>query len=167
MEIRVLGPLEAGHEGGSLNLGGHMQRLVLAVLVSRANEAVSADRIVDEVWSDDPPRTAHRTVQAYIATLRGILEPCRPGTLVARRPGYVVNLDEDSLDAIRFEQLIHEGRALSVTDPASAARLLRRADDLWRGDAYAELGLEPTALWFRSWRRWSTAIHFVRDCEHS
>ena len=143
MEIRVLGPLEAGHEGTLLNLGGRMQRLVLAVLVSRVNEAVSTDRIVDEVWPDTPPRTAHRTVQAYIATLRGILEPCRPGTLTARRPGYVASLDEDSLDAIRYEQLIHEGRARAVVDPASAAKLLRDADGLWRGDAYAELGGTP------------------------
>jgi len=140
MEIRVLGPMEASHEGTLLNLGGRMQRLVLAVLVSRANEAVSTDRIVDDVWFDTPPRTARRTVQTYIATLRGVLEPCRPGTLTARRPGYAVNLDEDSLDAIRFERLIHEGRALAATDPEAAVRLLREADDLWRGDAYAELG---------------------------
>jgi len=139
MEIRVLGPVEADHEGRTLNLGGRMQRLVLAVLVSRANEAVSTERIVDEVWPDTPPRTAQRTVQAYIATLRGILEPCRPGTLTRRRPGYVVNLDENSLDALRFERLIHEGRACAIADPASAAHLLREADDLWGGDAYAEL----------------------------
>jgi DNA-binding SARP family transcriptional activator/pimeloyl-ACP methyl ester carboxylesterase len=140
MEIRVLGPMEASHEGTLLNLGGRMQRLVLALLVSRANEAVSTDHIVDDVWLDRPPRTARRTVQTYIATLRGVLEPCRPGTLTARRPGYAVNLDEDSLDAIRFERLLHEGRALAATDPESAVRLLREADDLWRGDAYAELG---------------------------
>jgi len=140
MEIRVLGPMEASHEGTPLNLGGRMQRLVLAMLVARANEAVSTDRIVDEVWIDTPPRTARRTVQTYIATLRGVFEPCRPGTLTPRRPGYTVNLDEDSLDTIRFENLIHEGRARAATDPATAARLLREADDLWRGDAYAELG---------------------------
>lgn len=143
MEIRVLGPMEASHEGRPLNLGGRMQRLVLAVLVSRVNEPVSTDRIVDEVWSDTLPRTARRTVQTYVANLRGILEPCRPGTLSARRPGYVVNLDEASLDAIRFERLIREGRARATEDPASAAHLLREADDLWHGDAYAELGGSP------------------------
>ncbi len=140
MEIRVLGPMEAEHGGVLLNLGGRMQRLVLAVLVARANEVVSTDRIVDDLWLDTPPRTARRTVQTYIATLRGVLEPCRPGTLTARRPGYAVNLDEDRLDAIRFENLIHEGRACAVADPETAADLLRQADDLWRGDAYAELG---------------------------
>ena len=143
MEIRALGPLEADHDGQVLNLGGAQQRLVLAVLLCRVNEAVSTDRIVDEVWPYDPPRTAHRTVQAYISTLRHVLEPRRAGTLVATRPGYEINLDEDSHDVLRFERLLRVGRAQAISDPADAIATLREADALWRGDAYADIGGAP------------------------
>jgi len=143
MEIRVLGPLRADHDGQALHLGGAKQRLVLSVLLCRANEAISTDRIVDEVWPSDPPRTAHRTVQAYIATLRRVLEPAREGTLVASRPGYQINVDEDSHDVVRFERLLREGRRLVVSDPSAGASTLRRADALWRGDAYADIGGAP------------------------
>ena len=84
MEIRALGPLEATHDGAMLHLGGAKQRLVLAVLLSRVNEAIATDRLVDEVWPADPPRTAHRTIQAYVATLRRKFEPLRPDTIVGQ-----------------------------------------------------------------------------------
>lgn len=144
MEIRALGPLEAEHNETMLNLGGTKQRLVLAVLLARANEAVATDRIVEEVWPNDAPRTGLRTVQAYIATLRREIEPYRPGTIVAQRPGYVVNLDEDSHDVLRFERLVRDGRALVASDAVKAADLLHKADALWRGDAYADIAGAPT-----------------------
>ena len=55
VEIRVLGPIDAEHEGRKLNLGGPKQRLVLAVLLARVNEVVSTGRIIEEVWLDAPP----------------------------------------------------------------------------------------------------------------
>jgi DNA-binding SARP family transcriptional activator/pimeloyl-ACP methyl ester carboxylesterase len=144
VEIRVLGPIDADHEGRTLNLGGPKQRLVLANLLAHVNEVVSTGRIVEEVWLDAPPRTAHRTVQAYVSSLRRTLEPARPGTLSARPPGYVIELDPVAFDALRFEELIRKGRSLRATDPERASRVLREADGLWRGDAYADLAGAPS-----------------------
>ncbi len=45
-------------------LGGRQQRCVLAVLLTNANQTVSTDRLVDDVWGDDPPETARRSLQA-------------------------------------------------------------------------------------------------------
>jgi DNA-binding SARP family transcriptional activator len=50
VEFRVLGPLEVVGDGGLLLLGGAHQRLVLALLLVRAPEPVSLDRLVDELW---------------------------------------------------------------------------------------------------------------------
>lgn len=143
MQIRVLGPIEAEHDGRQLGLGGPRQRLVLAVLSVHANETVSTDRIVEDVWLDAPPATAHRTIQAYVATLRRVLEPCRPGTLTARRSGYVIDLDRETLDSLQFEGLVQEGRALASSDPQAAIGFLREAEGLWRGEVYGDLVGQP------------------------
>lgn len=143
MEIRVLGPIEADHEGQPLNLGGPKQRLVLAVLLARANQVVSTDRLVDEVWPNDPPASARQTVQAYVSAIRRVLEPCRPRTVSPRAPGYIATLGEREFDALRFEHLAAEGRSLASTDPEGAVDILGEAEGLWRGDAYADLVGEP------------------------
>jgi hypothetical protein len=63
MEFRVLGPLEVAVDGRLLNLGGARQRAVLALFLTRANEIVFTDRLIDELWSGRPPRTAANTLQ--------------------------------------------------------------------------------------------------------
>ncbi|MEN8235515.1 MAG: alpha/beta fold hydrolase [Actinomycetota bacterium] len=143
VEIRILGPIEAVHDGKPLKIGGPRQRLVLAVLLARVGQVVSTDRIVEEVWNEEPPATARPTVQAYVSTLRRVLEPHRPGTLVARPPGYLVELDRDSFDVLRFESLVTEGRALAAHEPEAAVSVMCAAESLWRGDAYGDLEGAP------------------------
>ena len=58
MEFRVLGDLEVRHDGEAIPLGAHQQRAVLAILVLHAGEVVSGDRLVDELWGDEPPSRA-------------------------------------------------------------------------------------------------------------
>ena len=87
---------------------------MLALLLARVNSAVSVDALVDAVWGDRPPRTAERTVHAYVARLRRTLEPRRPrgepSTLLATvGRGYELRLDAAQLDAIRFEELAKRG----------------------------------------------------------
>jgi hypothetical protein len=55
MEFRVLGPFEVVEDGHTLSLGGSKQRALLACLLLRANEVVSSDRLIDEVWGESPP----------------------------------------------------------------------------------------------------------------
>ena len=73
------------------------------------------DRLVVALWDDDPPPTAERTLQAYVARLRKVLEapPRRPGTpqlLVSRAGGYAVVVEDGQLDSLQFEGLVREGR---------------------------------------------------------
>ena len=50
MEFRILGPLEVVENGASLPLGGPRQRALLTLLLLRANEPVSTERLIDELW---------------------------------------------------------------------------------------------------------------------
>src|SRR6266498_1578645 len=73
MEFRVLGPLEAWHGGGRVPLGGRKQRALLAILLLRANEVVSSDALIDELWGERPPPSAAHTLHAYVSRLRKTL----------------------------------------------------------------------------------------------
>jgi predicted ATPase/DNA-binding SARP family transcriptional activator len=151
MEFRILGPLEVRQGERVLALGGAKQRALLAILVVHANRVVSTDRLIDLLWGDDAPSTAGNTLQVYVSQLRKALEPTRTRrspaqVLVRRAPGYVLEVAEDDIDAYRFERLVESGRAaLAASDHDTAATVLRRALDLWRGPALADFGYEPFA----------------------
>jgi DNA-binding SARP family transcriptional activator len=137
MEFRLLGPLEVADRDRSVALGGIKQRSLLAILMLHANEVVSTDRLIADLWGDKPPATASKSIQIYVSRLRKELGPDRLGT---RAPGYVLHVDPSELDLARFEQLFAQA---ARSDPASAAQKLRQALALWRGQPLADLAYEP------------------------
>ena len=145
MEFRLLGPLEVWDgQGGVMSLGGGKQRALLAILLLHANQVVPADRLIDELWGEDPPGTANNVLQVYIGQLRRALQPERtqrgPDELIVTRPGgYLLRVAEGELDLERCQRLAKEGRAALSDDPRAAARLLRQALDLWRGQPLADV----------------------------
>jgi DNA-binding SARP family transcriptional activator len=144
LEFRLLGPLEVRDGDRTLPVGGAKQRSVLAILLLHAGEAVSVDRLVDEVWGDSPPEDAGTALQQHISRLRKALEP--HSALATRSPGYVVEVSEGQLDLHRFELLRDEGRRLlDAGRPEEAADALRQALALWRGRPLADLENEPFA----------------------
>jgi DNA-binding SARP family transcriptional activator len=148
MEFLILGPLEASDGGRKLPLGGAKQRALLALLLLHANEVVSSDRLIDELWGEAGSRDAAKSLSVAVSRLRKTLAPGRPageqdGLLVTRAPGYELRLAPGQLDLKRFEQLVAEAR--TATDPATAAETLRDALALWRGQPLADLAYEPFA----------------------
>ena len=140
MEFRILGPLEVVEQGRPLKLGGSRQRALLAVLLTRANEVVSRDRLIDELWGEQPPKAATNALQYHVSRLRKTLP--RADAIVTRPPGYVIRVAPEELDLLRFETLVEEARR---SPPERAAQLLRDALGLWRGPALADLADEPFA----------------------
>ncbi|MFF3005621.1 BTAD domain-containing putative transcriptional regulator [Kitasatospora sp. NPDC057940] len=141
----VLGPLAGEADGRPLALGPLKQRLVLAVLLSRANTAVPVDLLTDAVWPEEPPRTARKNLQVYICTLRTLLgrDP-GPERLVHTAGGYLLRVAEPELDVLQFRALARAGRAAADSGAlAPAARLLRQALDLWQGPPLADLRCSP------------------------
>jgi DNA-binding SARP family transcriptional activator len=139
MEYRLLGPLEALEDGRSLALGGAQQRALLAVLLLHANQVVSRDRLIDELWGEAPPATAAKIVQVYVSRLRKQLGETR---LLTRAPGYVLRAEPAELDLGRFETLLAEARR---GDTQTAAEKARAALAMWRGPPLADLAYERFA----------------------
>ena len=140
MEFRVLGPLEVVASGQPLGLGTPRQRLLLGLLLLRTGEVVSYDRLVQELWDDDPPGTARHTLQGYVHRLRRALGS-EAWRLQTRPPGYRLKVSAGELDAEQFDELAGQGRrALVRGDPDAAANLLTAALGLWRGPLLADLG---------------------------
>jgi DNA-binding SARP family transcriptional activator len=139
MEFRLLGPLEVVDGERQLALGGVKPRSLLALLLLHANEVVSTDRLIDELWGDEPPATAVKSVQVHVSRLRKELGEDR---LLTRAPGYVLRVSPSELDLATFEQLLAEAHG---ADPESQASTLREALALWRGPALADLAYEQFA----------------------
>jgi predicted ATPase/class 3 adenylate cyclase/DNA-binding SARP family transcriptional activator len=146
LELGLLGPFEVRIDHGApVALGGVRQRALLAVLALHANQVVSTDRLIDELWGEHPPSTAVHTVQVFVSRLRGALGPAGE-RLLTRPPGYVLELGPDELDAARCKRLYDSARsALGAGNAARAAALLHDAQALWRGPPLAEFTYEPFA----------------------
>jgi DNA-binding SARP family transcriptional activator len=145
IEFRVLGPLEARVGDDTLPLGGTKQRALLAALLLQANEVVTSDRLIDELWGAEPPKTAATALQVHVSQLRKALKADRQ-LLLSRGGGYLISLEPDQLDLHRFERLASEGRrALAEGDALSALASLRDALDLWHGPPLADLAYEAFA----------------------
>ncbi|MDT5035560.1 MAG: hypothetical protein QOE03_745 [Micromonosporaceae bacterium] len=138
MQFRILGPLEVSADGAALDLGGVRQRRILAALLLHPNRVVGLAELVEAAWDDDPPETARRQVQNRVAELRALLTRYG-GFIDTEDAGYRLRIGAGELDALRFDELVVEGRA--AADPA----ILRQALALWRGPALAGLtGSRPT-----------------------
>jgi DNA-binding SARP family transcriptional activator len=142
-EFRLLGPLEAVVDGTPVRLAAEKPRALLALLLLNRNRVVSMERLVDELWGDEPPARATKALQVYVSQLRKALGPER---LVTRSPGYELRVDEGELDVARFESLVAAAREqLSAGNAKAAAKGLREALELWRGPALREFRSEPFA----------------------
>ncbi len=147
MRVALLGPVSAKSGGTELGLGGLKQRAVFALLALHAGRVVSLDRLVDELWPEEPPSRATLGLQSYVSRLRRVLaaaaaaDPDVP-PLVTRPPGWVLDLDPELVDITRFEDLLARARQACGAD---AAGLLREALGLWRGEPLADLQSVPFA----------------------
>jgi predicted ATPase/DNA-binding SARP family transcriptional activator len=148
MEFRILGPLEALDEGRDVAPPGSKRRALLALLLLHANETLPVERLIDELWGENPPVTAAKALQVHVSRLRKALGAGNgaDGVIVTRGHGYQLRVDPERLDAHRFERLIAEGSGeLAAGRPARAASAFESALTLWRGAPLADLLDEPFA----------------------
>ncbi len=141
-QFRVLGALQASRDGEPLHLGGERQRALLALLLVHANELMSTERLIDQLFGGEPSDSAANALHVAISRLRRALQGGDRDLLITRPGGYLLVLAPEQLDAAQFERLLHEGRdRLAGGDPAAAAVRLREALALWRGPPLADLAL--------------------------
>src|SRR6266540_2544463 len=140
MEIRLLGPLEVRTRGRAVDVAGRRLRLLLAVLALQPGQVVPAERLIDLLWEGaSPPADPANALQALVSRLRRALEAAGSGEwLVSRPSGYLLAVEPDQVDALRFERLCRDGHgALAAGRHLQAAATLREALDLWRGPPLA------------------------------
>ncbi|HEY7454733.1 MAG TPA: BTAD domain-containing putative transcriptional regulator [Thermoleophilaceae bacterium] len=143
LELRILGPLEADRDGSPLRLGGRKQRALLALLALEPGEAVSPDRLIEALWSEQDDGAPSR-LQVYVSQLRKALGDA--GAIEMRPGGYALAVEPAGIDAAVFERLARDGSdALAAGEPARAADTLREALALWRGPALGDIGYESFA----------------------
>src|SRR3954471_20040573 len=154
MRVRLLGPVSASVGDTDVRLGGRQQRAVFALLALQANQAVPLHRLAHEVWRDEPPARSTLSLQSYIFRLRRSIAEAHaaasvddaPPQLVTRAPGWALLLPRESVDALRFVDLLAEGHGLieAMDVPAGSARL-REALSLWSAEPFADLEDVPSA----------------------
>jgi DNA-binding SARP family transcriptional activator/tetratricopeptide (TPR) repeat protein len=147
-EVRVLGPVEICWDGAAIDIGGLKSRALVARLLIDRNLVVSVDRLVDSLWGDNDGDGAEIALRSTISRLRKRLREAgaTDDLIVTRAPGYMLRAPADVTDVYRFEQLLSEGRRqLARGRPSQCTRLLRQAEQIWRGPAYSEVRDEPFA----------------------
>jgi predicted ATPase/DNA-binding SARP family transcriptional activator len=140
MQFRILGPLEVAQGDRLVSLAG-AQRSLLALLLLSANEVMSVDRLIDELWDERAPESGRSALQVRVSQLRKALGG-DGGRIATRAPGYVLRVDRDELDLYVFERLVSEADG---AEPAEAAGKLREALGLWRGAPLDDLSHESFA----------------------
>ncbi|HET6741983.1 MAG TPA: BTAD domain-containing putative transcriptional regulator [Kribbella sp.] len=131
MEFGILGPVRARGDD-DVPLPGRLQRVLLAVLLTRANRSVPADVLAEALWGE--PATAK--LYLHVHRLRRALAD--PERLVSVPGGYRLQVAPGELDAERFEALIKDGTDAVGNDPERAVVLLRQAIELWRDVPFSD-----------------------------
>ena len=149
MEYRILGSIEVLDAGRPVQIGPGKPLSLLAFLILHANEVVTSDRIVEELWDGRAPQSAAKIVQNAVSQLRKALAGSPNGaadSLVTHGGGYVLEIEAGQRDVDRFTSLLSDGRRLLADDqPASASATLTEALSLWRGPPLAEVAYESFA----------------------
>ncbi|MEU2930634.1 AfsR/SARP family transcriptional regulator [Streptomyces sp. NPDC007251] len=157
MDIDVLGALDVRENGVSVAPTAPKPRQVLALLALHADRVVPVASLVEELWSDRPPRSARTTLQTYVLQLRELIAAAltrgpeqESGAGTERRTakdvlltlpgGYLLSAGGGTSDVREFERLAGLGyRAMDAGDFAGASRTLAAALDLWSGSAFADV----------------------------
>lgn len=152
VEIKVLGPLEVTVAGVSIVPTARKPSQLLAMLALNAGHLVTVAALTEEIWDFQPPRSGVPTLHTYILKLRRKLQYALVGDgdisskdiLITRRSGYLLDVEPEDVDAVKYDQLSVAGRrAVNDGDQESASRILGEALLLWRGPALADVQTGP------------------------
>jgi len=149
MEIQILGPLEARENGRCIAPSAAKPRQILALLALHAGKVVPVPTLFEELWGENPPRSARTTLQTYVMQLRRLIASALDGSprdakdlLHTRFGGYRLDLPSECVDACAFERIAEAGvRAFDAGDMQAATRLLRTSLEMWQGQALVDVSI--------------------------
>jgi DNA-binding SARP family transcriptional activator len=135
MNFEVLGPLRVRLGEQPVPLSAPMPRMLLGVLLTRANTPVPVDVLVDALWVGQRDPRAAKKLQLHVHRLRRALGD--PARILYENGGYTLRVLPGELDAECFESALTE--STGAGQPARAVVLLRQALELWRGDPFSDI----------------------------
>jgi DNA-binding SARP family transcriptional activator len=140
MNYEILGQIRvSGRPGVSAPRARKIETL-LAALLAKNNQVVTTEHLIGEIWGEHPPARASAALYVYVSQLRKLLRgtgESDESPVVTSPRGYSLHVGIDELDADRFTRLYQEGRALHWDRSyGQAAKVLRQAAGLWRGEAF-------------------------------
>ena len=116
MEVRLFGELEALDGSVPVPVRGAKQRALLALLALQRGQPVSADRLIEVLWSDGQAANPANALQAQIGQLRRTLGSA---AILTTEAGYALDVGPEDVDVVRFEHLVAQGRRLESDHAAS------------------------------------------------
>jgi predicted ATPase/DNA-binding SARP family transcriptional activator len=134
--IELLGPVEARVDGRAVALGGQRPRALFAVLALMGGRVVTTDRLIDELWGEEPPARARDSLQMHVSRLRkGLAEAgADGGRLVSQAGGYLLEVRPGERDVDRWQQALGRARRARANGEARVAREgVEEALGVWRG----------------------------------
>ncbi|HEV8562988.1 MAG TPA: AfsR/SARP family transcriptional regulator [Actinophytocola sp.] len=155
MRYEVLGPLcIVDDHGTSAFISARKMEILLAALLIRNGQVLTAPQIITEIWGENNPRRANAALYVYISQLRKFLHrPDHQSPIVTRPLGYLLRTGDDVLDLHEFQALVVKGRDhTKARRHAAAADAFGAALELWRGPALGDLrGDGPIINGFTTW----------------
>jgi DNA-binding SARP family transcriptional activator len=147
VRVEMLGPFSAYLSDQSVTPSAAKQRQILALLALNCGRMVMVSTLVEELWGDDPPRSADTTLQTYILHLRNRFSEAATTTghdarqlLGTRHGGYLLDGPSCHTDVEVFERLAREGRAAAEAgDHRRASQTLAQSLAMWTGPALADV----------------------------
>ncbi|MET9928537.1 MULTISPECIES: AfsR/SARP family transcriptional regulator [unclassified Streptomyces] len=153
MQFSLIGPFGiVTDEGETFAPNAPKLCQLLAVLALRPREPVAMGTLVKELWGQEAPAGAARTLQTHIYHARRMLGglgivPTERQLLVTQAPGYRLDVADEEVDVCRFERLVQQAQArLDSGDPQRAAEGLKEALALWRGPALSNVPVGEVLL---------------------
>ncbi|MER6777380.1 MULTISPECIES: BTAD domain-containing putative transcriptional regulator [unclassified Streptomyces] len=137
LQFDVFGPLTVRRNGELLEIPRAKHRVVLAALLLHAPRTLTAEELIQQLWGGEPPLTARKTLQGYIARLRKLLGA---DAVVSRASGYAIAIGAERLDLDRFNAFLQ--KAELTTEPAERARLFRSAMEQGNGTPLVDIPSE-------------------------
>jgi DNA-binding SARP family transcriptional activator/Tfp pilus assembly protein PilF len=137
--VGLLGPLEIRRDGLVVNISGSRTCRLLAILLLNANNVVSADMLVEELW-DVPPLSARQQIQNAVLKCRQSLMSVAELRILTTKVGYLIEIAPERLDVACFQRALRDAHAdSSAGNFDEAVGNLQYALSLWRGQALAGL----------------------------
>lgn len=140
IEVRLLGPLEVAVDGVPARLPGRRERTIVAALAVVPGVRLTADRLTDILWPDEPPGDPGHAIETYVSRIRRALGR---GAVSSGPLGYAMAVDVET-DVARFEERVQAAREASRDGLAAVALAAYEAAlGMWRGGVLQDLGEAP------------------------